>query len=147
MDGMKFGFGLAAGLLIGLAVVASSGGLTAVAGVFTSASPASQSLASSSTSSQSESQSTSASYNPATSNLTNSAGTTATSSASSASVSAGPAAPVLEWGPLNLPSSSIASIPKQPPASNAILLVPILAALLVGAARYRASRQGSDESE
>ncbi|MDG6988029.1 MAG: hypothetical protein JRN21_01750 [Nitrososphaerota archaeon] len=133
MRGPRFSSGLAAGMLVALAVVAASAGMSYLSVGFVSASPSHQTTPYSSITGAETKTTTAAPY-PVTSNQTLSAGGTSGQTSSSAS----------PQGLSLVPSSNLQVVPKQPPLSNAFLLVPILVAFLVGAALYRVSRERTD---
>jgi hypothetical protein len=165
MDGKRFGIGLAAGLLLGLAIITLSGGLGSAPVVFGPLNPSQAGAAVTATKSMtttvtvtptlsgSISSSTAKSANPANStagsvsNLPSSASTTGTTT-SSPGQSDLTAQGSKEKSPSY--SSRIVSITQQPFLSNAVILVPVILAFLLGAVLYRTSmrsKTNSDESQ
>ncbi len=163
MEGRKFGFGLAAGLLFALAVVSGAGGFGASYSWIGSLSPAHQSASPATTTTYAAATTTAtavmssttgqpSSYNNGASN--NGTGdvpqgggsitttTTGTSTASQKDLVV--LAAVLT--PLS-GASKVNSIAQQPALSNAFLLIPVLAAFLVGALAYRVSNRSNRDSE
>ncbi len=147
MDERRFGLGLAVGVLLGVAIVAASGGLAAAQLMRLPASTNEKALTTTLTQ-------TTTVRSPQTSvptgtngtqglQVTPSNATTGNSAATNAflfSVSSIQAA---------LPSTSFAAIASQSPASNALLIVPVAVALLLGAFVYRiyAKRKTADEED
>jgi hypothetical protein len=148
MRGKRFGMGLAAGVLLGVVVVAMSGGLGASQIPYAPAalnSATSEATATSTTTYSAES----------TVPATTSQGTSGQNSTLvfSTSVSTITSSTVPSFSAFNaisgLPSSKIAAVAVQNPASNAFLVVPVVVAFLLGAALYRASvkGKGADDKE
>ncbi len=139
MDGKRFGVGVAAGLLVGLAIVASAGSFASLAptvfapiqagGAAVTTTPAIVAVT------------------PQTSTATRSANTTGQPVYMVTSTSTTVAPPNPSGTDSNaqnaaispLFSSNVASIAHQPLVSNAVILVPLLVAFLLGAILYRAS--------
>lgn len=145
MRKVRFSSGLAAGALVALAVVAASGGMSYLGVGFVSASPAHQTNPYSSLTSAEELTTTAASYT-VTGNQTLSAGGTSTQTSASTSLSSEPSVSASQ-GASFLPSPDLQTLPKQPPLSDAFLLVPILVAFLIGAALYRASKERTEPGD
>ncbi|MDG6953854.1 MAG: hypothetical protein JRN33_02575 [Nitrososphaerota archaeon] len=146
MRKVRFSSGLAAGALVALAVVAASGGMSYLGVGFVSASPAHQTNPYSSLTSAEGLTTTAASYT-VTGNQTLSAGGTSTQTSASTSLSSEPSVSASPQGASFLPSPDLQTLPKQPPLSDAFLLVPILVAFLIGAALYRASKERTEPGE
>jgi hypothetical protein len=159
MDGKRFGVGLVAGLLLGLAIVTASGGLGSASVVFGPLSPSHPGAAetatktvttkvlSATTLSTSSGGSPAYSVNPtnstqgSVSNLPSSVSTsTTTSNGQSDLTFGGSSAKSPSY------SSRIVSIAQQPLLSNAVIFVPVLVAFLLGAVLYRASRRNETDS-
>jgi hypothetical protein len=157
MEGKRFGVGLAAGILLGLAIIAGSGAISSPVGVFGSLSnslnsaPATTFTAAMTTTTETQTQTSSSSTSPAfaggavppptTGNKTAATTTTASTSQNLPATQAGSSAtPRLAF------SSRVSSITSQPLLSNAVLIVPILLAFLFGAVLYRASIRGREPS-
>jgi hypothetical protein len=150
MNRKKFGVGFVAGLLVALGVVATSG--ASGGGVlfpgFTAAVPASnsattsQTMVSTTTASATATQSTST-YFPLTVNYSSTASSVSGTTSSVGTKSIGN----MTAGLLSVPSDSIGAISSEPSTSWALLLLPILVAVLLASVFYqRARRQivGSD---
>lgn len=138
MDGTRFGVGVMVGLLLAVGVVAASGGLGSLSPY--AAAPASyQTTTETATTETAYSVSGSSTGTPwgtltpnSTSSITgNETNTVATSSNLYVQSLIG-----------NLPSSRFAAVVTQSPTTNAILVVPVLLALLLGAVLFRASTRG-----
>jgi hypothetical protein len=166
MEGRRFGIGLAAGLLVAFAVVAASGGLASTLGSLspTSANPAQSAATSISSTTMiytstvpasitytvTMSTTTSESYpiGSLNTNATTIASSSASTQTSSSAITFGANGQKNLTSALSTPrfSSSFGSIAQQPALSNAIVLVPIIIALLGGTVLYRASVQGKEEA-
>jgi hypothetical protein len=145
MRGRRFGMGLAVGVLFGVVVVAMSGGLGAS---LISFAPATNSSATSVTTTAATTTFTTESIGL----VTTPQGTTTQGSSgqnatlyvtSSVSTTTSPTVPSVYFNSISaLPSSRIAAVAVQNPASNAFLVVPVVVAFLLGAALYRTSTKG-----
>jgi hypothetical protein len=155
MEGNRFGLGLIVGLLVALAVVAATGGFGSLSGT-ASLSPAGranvQSTVLSAVTTATESMSSTSSLRAATTSGSSSFsipengtyGVAATSTSVSRSTSSGaPLASITGSVGTSVPgptySSRVEKIAQQPPLSNAVILVPVLVAFLLGAFLYRLS--------
>jgi hypothetical protein len=152
MEGKRFGVGLTAGLLLGLAViVASSGfGTGQLYGTFGPAAPyRAGSVATSSTVTEAATTTTQSSYPVAglTGNLTVSQGSATITTTTQGSVAFGNSTgkSVNQANALSSLSSNVDNIPRQPLISNAVIFIPVFVAFVLGAALYRASRLGNEE--
>jgi hypothetical protein len=160
MDGKRFGIGLAAGLLLGLAIVTASGGLGSAAviwGPSLSSSQAGQFTATTTTnaattivtltssqSSSTSSQSAKSVYptNSTDGSVNNIPSTISTTTSQGQSdLTAGSSAKPPSY------SSRIVSISQQPLLSNTVIFVPVLLAFLLGAVLYRASNRSKSKSD
>lgn len=155
MDGKRFGIGLVAGLLLGLAIVTASGGLGSASVVFGPLSPSQKGAAETATKTAtttvilSSTLSTSTGGLPAYSvNQTNSTQGSVSNLPSSVSTSTGQSDLNFGGSSAKSPSysSRIVSIAQQPLLSNAVIFVPVLVAFLLGAVLYRASRRNEADS-
>jgi hypothetical protein len=149
MEGKRFGFGLAAGLLLGLAVIVASAGFGtgSLYGTFgslsSSQSPATAVTTASSTtvtqvattSAQPNTTGSGNSTTPPQSIVTTTQGSNTFGNSAGNAVNKG----------LSSLSSNVNSISNQPLVSNAVIFVPVFVAFLLGAAIYRASRQPDEE--
>ena len=159
MDGKRFGVGLVAGLLLGLAIVTVSGGLGSGQLTFGPFSPSQAGAAETATKTATTmvtlatTLSTSTGGSPLYSvNQTNS--TSGSVSNIPSSVSTSTTAPNgqsdLNFGGSSAKSPSyssrIVSIAQQPLLSNAVIFVPVLVAFLLGALLYRVSRRNETDS-
>lgn len=158
MDGKRFGVGIAAGLLVGLAVIAASGGLAAVSGsvlsppgLFSSAGVATTTATSTATQSQTSAiaRSTTTNSQPiydmggnTTNSLSSGSATETTTGGASLDTIKGLVSSVTSPSY----SSHIASIAQQPPLSNAVIFVPVIVAFLLGAILYRTSSRSKEET-
>jgi hypothetical protein len=163
MDGKRFGIGLAAGLLLGLAIVTASGGLGSAPAIFgpassplyggeAAATTTTNTVASALTTTVTQSSSTSGvpaySVNPAnstTGSVSNAKTITSISSTTSPGQSSLNSLGSSEKSPNY--SSRIVSITQQPLLSNTVIFVPVLAAFLLGAILYRASNRNKDRPD
>lgn len=155
MDGKRFAIGLIAGLLVGLAIVTAAGGLgsplyapllpsayvTNGGEVTVPQTTTTNSVAFTVSSSTSKSNATFGSTVPIQGSLNSSSG-----SVSSSTTSPDLAALKAMNSAVTPLSSQLASIPQQPPLSNAIILVPVLLAFLLGTVLYRASAHDREET-
>jgi hypothetical protein len=153
MDGAKFGVGLIAGLLVGLAVVGAAGRLGVVPGAYAPAatnlvSNRSSSTVTASTVSSASSVFQSASQSTTSGNTNPLPGNETKSTESSSTTSPGAQGLIFDFSAAGLPaaSSRLGSIAQQPLSSDAIVLAPVLVALLLGAILYRASHKSPKES-
>ena len=146
MDARRFGVGLVAGLLAAFALIAVSGGFSS--SIFTPLAPSSsRGLASQTqtavTSTIATQSGTTAPYSSITTgNGINSVSGTGSSAGQNATFLAN-----LVSLPAKVPSANVNNILRQPPLSNAILFVPVLMALLLGALFYRATRRKNEDAE
>ena len=157
MDGKRFGVGLAAGILVGLAVITASGGLGAGLAEFAPAGSLNYAAVVTTTTAPGSTVTTSAptqstnGSTPLTASLSNSTKTAATFSTTSAPSSAVSTTPLYILANLTslaptIPSSRLSSVATQPFSSNAIIFIPVLVAFLLGALLFRASVSGKAES-
>ena len=151
MDGKRFGVGLAAGLIVGLAIVAASGGVGVAPSLFAALSPASKGVMSSTTTVAATSTMSTSTAPPPDYGVNGGSGgvTSVTSTATSTSASTNGTQNSIQGSLVSL-SSGLSNISTQSPTSNAIIVVPVLVAFLLGAVLYRASnrgRVGPDEGE
>jgi predicted lipid-binding transport protein (Tim44 family) len=148
MDGMRFGVGLAAGLLLGLVVIVASVGSGNFALYGTLGSSVQGPVTTATTAIQSMVTQTSTTGQPPYS--TNSGNSTlpppAVATTTQGSISFGNSSAKSLNSVLSSLSSNVNNIPRQPFLSNAIVFVPICVAFLLGAVLYRVSRP-SDEEE
>lgn len=139
MDGRRFGIGMVVGILLGLGVVAASGGLNSAAPLFA---PHGTALFTAATTA------TTTAYNSVSTAPAN--GTEGYVSNVSTGTGAGlsPVTPQASMGSIlnALPSSNLAAFASQSPGSNAFLMVPVLLALALGAVVYRTSSRGGTAS-
>lgn len=133
MEGKRFAFGLVAGILVGIAVVTASGGLSSASGSLPILNPIRpESGQAVTTTARSTNQSSHTNATPVSALLTN-----ATKGYFQTTTPASPSF-----------SSRLTSIAQQPLVSNAVILVPVLLAVLLGAVLYRASvREGENDRE
>ena len=154
MDGKRFGVGLATGLFLGAIIIAATGGLGTVSGLYgtfgSTHLPASQ-VSSTSTAIQVQTVTASATTSQAPGfavNTSNSSLNSLGSTTNTASQKADQGVAFSGAGTPPAPSSKLASLPQQTVLSNAIVFLPILAALILGAILYRLSnRNGSEAAE
>ncbi len=156
MEGKRFAVGLAAGLLVALGVVTGAGSLGAApasvlfgptsgsaavtpAGVATASATTAMSATSSSAALPNATNSGSQTYT--TSVNTNSTFSVTSSSPGTNDQNTGTAAKSPTF------SSQLVDISNQPPLSNALILVPVLVAFLLGVVLYRASIRDRTSSE
>lgn len=148
MNGKRFGIGLVAGILVGLAVVAASGGLGASVPLLSPRSGPATATGNTVETSTTTSvhYSTTISYSSASTGTGPTLTVTGTSSSSAKDVignatSSSSSAPPVEFSAsgVTFPSAAISSISAQDVTSNAFLVVPIVVALIVGAALYRSA--------
>ncbi len=167
MDGKRFGVGIAAGLLFGLAVIAASGNLGVMFGsTFASFGPANPhspagaadtATATATTTITLTQTSVASSYTTVSGQVVfvvtpGNASNTVNSGASSGTTtttSGGTDLKSLQAAIFGLPSSRDAShfdsISQQPLLTNAVVLVPLLVAFLLGAVLYRKSNRDREE--
>jgi hypothetical protein len=163
MEGKRFGVGLAAGLLLGLGIIAASGALGSSPAIFGPALGPSQAGTRSltttvntvaTTATMTATLSTSTSGSPAYSvnhtNSTNGSGSLS-NIPSSVSSTTSQSQKNITFGSSGAKSPSyssrIVSIAQQPLLSNAVIFVPVLVAFLLGAILYQASNRNRKESE
>ncbi len=160
MDGKRFGVGIAAGLLFGLAIISASGNLGAVLGspsVFFGPAQSGGTVHNTATNTATLTQTVTTAASTSTSgtplyvtsgNTTDnmSGGTTTASSAATNAVSDLKSLQAAISG-LTPPSdaSRFDSISQQSPLTNAVVLVPLLVALLLGAVLYRKSNRNREK--
>jgi hypothetical protein len=147
MAGKRFAFGLAAGLLLGLGIIAASAGFGMTYGLYGSLSSSNQGLNTSvtTTSSSTATQAaTTTGQNPSSSNSGEFGGVTTTTQGSKSNVNATISALQSELANL---SPNVNNIPHQPLLSNAVVFVPVFVAFLLGAVFYRATRQESEKDD
>ena len=146
MEGRRFGVGLVAGLVIGLAVVAALTSLASGQGAVLFSTPGANSAArsattttlSATTTTRTQVQQQSGSVPPTTGgNSSYVSGVTSTTSTTSGLAKSLGLVPAF--------SSDLQSIARQSPAANAFLFIPVLVALFLGALVYMVSRQGKKE--
>jgi hypothetical protein len=145
MEGRRFGVGLVAGLLIGLAIVAASTSLVSGQAVLFSTPGANSATGSVTTTTLSATTTTrtqvpqqSGSVPPTTGgNSSYVSGVTSTTSTTSGLAKSLGLVPAF--------STDLQSIARQSPAANAFLFIPVLVALFLGALAYMVSRQGKKE--
>lgn len=152
MDGKRFGVGVVAGLLVALAIVTASSGLGSFSGTFNllaqvspqAGGPLTTTTASnySVTTIATIQTSTTSGSGPVLSSLNSTKSAFTTSTTNSNPYTLGSAA----GGLTPIFSSRVDSIARQPLVSNAIILVPVLAAFIFGAVFYFASVRGRDHS-
>ncbi|QQG48649.1 MAG: hypothetical protein HY247_07925 [archaeon] len=141
MEGKRFGAGLVGGLLLGaLVVYSASFGPTAPA-----FSALNQQVADKGSQSYTTTSETSTTYSNGTSgSVPVSSGTTTTTTASQAN-------PGGTFGPVSGAVPALASrvdnIPKQSPLTDALVLLPLLLAVTIGAVLYRASKSNDEPEE
>ncbi len=163
MEGRRFGFGLAAGLLFALAVVSGAGGFGASYSWIGSLSPAHQGASPATTTTYAAATTTatavmSSTTGPpyydvngntnGTSNVPQGGGSVTTTTTSGTSTV--PQKDIQAMAAVLTPlsgASRVNSIAQQPALSNAFLLIPVFAAFLVGALVYRVSNGSNRESE
>ena len=155
MDGKRFGVGLVAGLLLGVAIVAASSGLP-TGSLYGSFGPAGQySVATSATSTSAVTATNSATSTypiggtilPPGMNTTK--GISTTTSTPVEAVNGGNSSTTFASlaSSLSSLSSDVDSMPHQPLVSNAVVFIPIFVAFLLGAVLYRASRPKDEEED
>ena len=162
MEGKRFGIGLAAGLLLGIAIISASGGMGSFSTVLVPASHSGVAITTTSarsavttmtsTASQTATAITTPAYGVVPGNVsqasTTSAGTTPSAAMQKALSNLSSLSASGANGPPPSFSSRVQNIPGQPPFANAVILLPVLVALLLGAIFYRASnRSGEQPSE
>lgn len=149
MEGRRFMLGVAAGALLALAVVVASGGPALPQYFSAPATPSAQFTVGAATSTTTYVTVTATTAGTTTSQVPGGSGNL-TVSAGAGSSSSTTSAPEMynawSFGAV-LPSSSAASLASQSPATNAMLAVPVLLALLFGAVLYRASAKKARASE
>ena len=157
MDGKRFGVGLAAGLMVGLAIITVSGGIGSSFGLYDSlGSQNGANLASSTTTEAAGLTTSTASTSSSTSGapayvVTPGSNSTLTSTVSSNTYTtdqkaAHGAASGFSANPFVF-SSNIASIAQRPATSNAVVFIPVLVAFFLGAIVYRASNRSKEETD
>ena len=156
MEGKRFGIGLAAGLLVGLAIVTAAGGLSSPpswAGPLLSNSQGAVSTTYSAkmmatTSTTATSRTSTTPSLPANVGSANSTQTTNSQTSISVTTASVPPAPTSNQGSTNSASPAFSSrfsaISQQPTILNALILMPVLAAFLLGAILYRVSSRGEE---
>ncbi len=162
MEGRRFGFGLAAGLLFALAIVSAAGGFGAsyswtgsLSPVHQSASPATTTTFGAATTTATAVMSTTtgppiydvSGNTNGTSNAPQSGGSTTTTTSGTSTV---PQKDLQAFAAVLTPlsgASRVNSIARQPALSSAFLLIPILVAFLIGALAYRVSNRSNSKSE
>jgi hypothetical protein len=158
MDGRRFGVGIAAGLLFGFAVITAAGGLGSlstasfypVQGGLTAITTSSATATVTQSSTVTRTANASIPAYVASGNLTNLSTSTTGATPNSAVSNAGlkNAASSAANGASPSFSSRIQSIAAQPLSSDAVVIIPALLALLLGALLYRASnRSGKQPGE
>ncbi len=159
MSGMRFGVGIAAGLLLGLAIITASAGVTL--GPFASLSPAAPTQGTSfgavttytstaaGTSTTTAVQSSSTGAPPAlVTSPTNSSLSSAVSSTTNPTDQKATNAGTFGSAPsANSYSSKLSNLAQQPMLSDAIVFLPVLVAFIVGAILYRASSRNREPAE
>ncbi len=138
--------GLAAGLLLGFAIIAGSGGLGAMsAGVPPTPDLSQGGSIVATTASVTVTATSSQPPNLAVGNLSSATATTVAPKQVSTSFNGGVNGATTQGGTVPAYSSRVDSITNQPLLTDAVVFVPVLVALLLGAALYRASYRGSEE--
>jgi len=147
MDGKRFGVGLAAGLLLGLAVVVASAGFGTGSLYGSLSSSGRYSAATSTVSSTLTEAATTTTAQPSYpnggivpptgKNVTEGVVTTMTEALNTFGNSSNSAGLASSLSSL---SSNVATIPHQPLLSNAVVFIPVFVAFLLGAVLYRVSR-------
>ena len=152
MEGKRFGFGLVAGVLLGLGVIVASAGLGAgsiygslgAEGQFSAVTTATSSTVSTmATTTGQSSYPTGGIVPPPVEGVTQSGATTTTQGSMVFGNSSGNSANL--QNSLSSLSSNVNSLPHQPLLSSAVIFIPVFVAFLLGAALYRASRQPNEE--
>jgi|SRR5579863_1311994 len=153
MDRRRFVVGLAAGLLLGVAVISASGALAppqfasfgTPAAATTTAMVVTTTGYSYSSSTETGSQYTVGPGAPNSTNVQSGNGKNATNQTSSATANSYGNPLVAALAPL--PSSSFAAISTQGPRSDALLLIPVAFAFVLGALLYRSTLKNGDAPE
>lgn len=147
MDGKRFGFGLAVGAMLAAGVVVVSGLLATTPMSFGPTLPSAQSATVTAETTVTYSSTTSTPTASVTYGMSN--GTTAATNTVSGAQQALFNLQGIQSALAPLPSSRLAAVAAQDPASNVLLILPVLLALGLGGILYRAStrRRGTSGTE
>lgn len=157
---MRVGIGLAAGLLVGLAIITAAGGLGSTGlvpdfGTFAAVQASTSTITTSTQSTMTgsiQSFTTTAPYPTGSGNgtqvVTSTASVTGGPAVSTSTSTASSTPPTAALSPaynqVMVPSSRFSSIAQQPVYSNVILVIPLLVAFLLGALIYQRSIRGKN---